>query len=217
MVKRTIAGKDDAGVDKIMYWYKDNFLSDSLFKTFNKEILDRYEPRKEWVDDDIYGLHLSGENYKEDAPVRIKGEAYPEKNEYIHSAVKLRSKSLPEIVRTIKKCMIEDMQLVNPLARMMWFQYHSNKHKVIQHYDNTLAGKSSKQSFTSLVYMHETWEDTWGGELTFLNDKQSILPKPNRLLVYSRDEEHWVNEITHDLEDYKRMFLFTAWTVDNDF
>ena len=108
----------------------------------------------------------------------------------------------------------EENQLINPLARMMWFQYHSDKHKVIQHYDNTLAGSTNKKSFTSLLYMHDTWEDTWGGELTFLNDKKPILPKPNRLMIYSRDEEHWVNEITHGIEDYKRMFLFTAWVTE---
>ena len=197
-----------------MYWYKDNFLSDSLFKSFNEDLLNRYEPREKWVDDDVYGLYLSGENYKEDAPTRIMGDAYPEENDYMHSAIKMKSKSLPEIVRSIKKCMIEENQLINPLARMMWFQYHSNKNKVIQHYDNTLAGSTNKKSFTSLLYMHDTWEDTWGGELTFLNDKKPILPKPNRLMIYSREEEHWENEITHGLEDYQRMFLFTAWVTE---
>jgi Rps23 Pro-64 3,4-dihydroxylase Tpa1-like proline 4-hydroxylase len=109
------------------------------------------------------------------------------------------------------------MNLINPLARQMWYQYHSKKHKIISHLDQAVKDKTSKQSFTSLLYMHDNWEDSWGGELTFLNDKQSILPKPNRLIIYSRDEEHWVNEITHDLDDYQRMLFFTAWGTDNDF
>jgi len=203
-----------------MYCYKDNFLSDELFNLFKEDMLNKYEPRKEWVIDNgemRFGKYLSGENYKEDAPVRVMDLAYPEDGNYMYTAVKLGSKSLPEIARSIKQYMIECMNLINPLARQMWYQYHSKKHKIISHLDQAVKDKTSKQSFTSLLYMHDNWEDSWGGELTFLNDKQSILPKPNRLIIYSRDEEHWVNEITHDLDDYQRMLFFTAWGTDNDF
>jgi hypothetical protein len=201
-----------------MYCYKDNFLSDEVFNLFKEDMLNKYEPRKEWGNENpIYGKYLSGENYEEDAPVRVLALTNPEDGDYMYTAARLGSKSLPEIARSIKQYMIEDMNLINPLARQMWYQYHSNKHKVIQHWDPAVNGKTSKQSFTSLLYMHDTWEDDWGGELTFLNDKQSILPKPNRLVIYSRDEEHWVSEITHTLDDYQRMFFFTAWGTDNDF
>ena len=203
-----------------MYCYKDNFLSDELFNLFKEDMLNKYEPRKEWVTDNgemRFGKYLSGENYKEDAPVRVMDLTYPEDGNYMYTAVKLGSKSLPEIARSIKQYMIECMNLINPLARQMWYQYHSKKHKIISHLDQAVKDKTSKQSFTSLLYMHDNWEDSWGGELTFLNDKQSILPKPNRLIIYSRDEEHWVNEITHDLDDYQRMLFFTAWGTDNDF
>lgn len=200
-----------------MYFYKDNFLTDSTFKMFNEEMLNSYKPReKDEEVNEIYGRGLSGENFKEDAPVLVLGENYPEENNYVRSAMLMGSKSVPDIIRSIKKYLTEDLELINPLARMMWFQYHSNKHKVIQHIDDCLAGKTPQQCFTSLLYMHDTWEDTWGGELTFLNDKKPILPKSNRLVVYSRDEEHWVNEITHGIDDYQRMFLFTAWATDND-
>ena len=208
-----------------MYLYKDNFLTESTFKMFNEEMLNSYKPRPEgwWTKHgqlgyESYGKGLSGENFNEDAPELVLGENYPEENDYVRSAMLMGSKSLPDVVRSIKKHMIEDLKFTNPLARMMWFQYHSNKHKVISHFDDPLTGKTRQQSFTSLLYMHDTWEDTWGGELTFYNhnDPVSILPKSNRLVIYSRDEEHWVNEITHDLDDYHRMFLFTAWGTDND-
>ena len=215
-----------------MYLYKDNFLPESTFKMFNEEMLNMYRPRPEgwWTKHgqwenaehkfayESYGRGLSGENFREDAPVLVQGENYPEENDYVRSAIKLGSKSIPDVVRSIKKYMIEDIEFINPLARMMWFQYHSNKHKVIPHFDDPLAGKTRQQSFTSILYMHDTWEDTWGGELNFLNDNKpvSILPKSNRLIIYSRDEEHWVNEITHGIDDYQRMFLFTGWATDND-
>ncbi len=204
-----------------MYCYKDNFLSDEVFNLFKEDILNKYEPRKEWIEENgelRFGKHVSGENYKEDAPVRVGLDlTYPEDTDYMHTAVRLGSKSLPKIARSIKQYMIEDMNLINPLARMMWYQYHSNKHKIIPHVDQAVNGKTSKQSFTSLLFMHDIWEDSWGGELTFLNGNKSILPKSNRLVIYSRDEEHCVNEITHDLDDYQRMLFFTAWATDNDF
>jgi len=200
-----------------MYCYKDNFLSDEVFNLFKEDMLNKYEPRKEWGNENpSYGKYLSGENYEEDAPVRVLELTNPEDGDYMYTAVRLGSKSLPEIARSIKQYMIESINLINPLARQMWYQYHSKKHKIIPHLDQAVNGKTSKQSFTSIIYMHDVWKDSWGGELVFLN-KQSILPKPNRLVIYSRDEEHWVNEITHDLDDYQRMFLFTAWGTDNDF
>jgi len=212
-----------------MYWYKDNFLDQSTFKMFNEEILTSYKPRPEgwWTQHgqlgyESYGKGLSGKNYEKDAPVLVLGESYPEENNYVRSAMLMGSKSLPNVVRSIKKHMIEDLKFTNPLARMMWFQYHSNKHKVIQHLDDPLNGKTPKQSFTSILYMHDDWEDDWGGELCFSDGSirqfgpSSILPKSNRLVIYSREEEHWVNEITHAMDDYQRMFLFTAWATDND-
>ena len=114
-----------------MYCYKDNFLSDEVFNLFKEDILNKYEPRKEWIEENgelRFGKHVSGENYKEDAPVRVGLDlTYPEDTDYMHTAVRLGSKSLPKIARSIKQYMIEDMNLINPLARMMWYQYHSNK------------------------------------------------------------------------------------------
>ena len=119
-----------------MYLYKDNFLTESTFKMFNEEMLNSYKPRPEgwWTKHgqlgyESYGKGLSGENFNEDAPELVLGENYPEENNYVRSAMLMGSKSLPDVVRSIKKHMIEDLKFTNPLARMMWFQYHSNKHK----------------------------------------------------------------------------------------
>lgn len=202
-----------------MYWCKDNFLTETLFKNFSEEVLKQFKPRDGWyeLDNHDYGKGLSGENYKVDAPVRIVGRPYPEEDDFVSSAINMKSRSLPEVVRNIKQYMIEELKFINPTSRMVWFQYHSNKSKVIPHFDNELAGKPREQSFTSILYMHDTWEDDWAGELIFSIDNKPILPKPNRLVVYSRDIEHWVSQVTHNLDDYQRMFLFTAWVTDNDF
>ena len=200
-----------------MHYYKDNFLPEELFSTFSKEATVQYEPREGWykLDSHAYGRGLSGEDYQTVAPTRIVGTPYPEKDNFCMSAVQMKSKSLPEVVYSIKKYMIEELKFINPEARMVWFQYHSNKSKVISHIDNPLAGKPIEQAFTSLLYVHDTWEDAWGGEVCFI-DGDSILPKPNRLVIYRRDVEHWVNEIMHNQDGYPRTLLFTGWATDND-
>ena len=139
--KRTRKSVGD--IKKIMYLYKDNFLTESTFKMFNEEMLNSYKPRPEgwWTKHgqlgyESYGKGLSGENFNEDAPELVLGENYPEENNYVRSAMLMGSKSLPDVVRSIKKHMIEDLKFTNPLARMMWFQYHSNKHKVISTYNS---------------------------------------------------------------------------------
>ena len=199
-----------------MHSYKDNFLSEELFNTISKEAMSQYRPRDGWykLDSVEYGRGVSGENYEVDAPTRIVGENYPEKDNFCMSAVLMKSKSLPEVVRSIKKYMIEELQFINPIARMVWFQYHSNKSKVIPHVDNELAGKPREKAFTSLLYLHDTWEDDWAGEFCF-SDEGKLLPKPNRLIIYRRDIKHWVNEITHTLDNYPRTLLFTGWVTDN--
>ena len=90
-----------------MYCYKDNFLSDEVFNLFKEDVLKKYEPRNEWGSESVsYGKYLSGENYEQDAPVRVIGDQFPEDGDYIHTAVRLGSKSLPEIARSIKQYMI---------------------------------------------------------------------------------------------------------------
>ena len=50
-----------------MYCYKDNFLSDEVFNLFKEDMLNKYEPRTEWGNENpSYGKYLSGENYEED-------------------------------------------------------------------------------------------------------------------------------------------------------
>jgi hypothetical protein len=203
LAKRTIAGKNDAGVDKIMYWYGDDILPKSLFDIFHKEIIKRFNPNIRFDDSNISNDRQA---------IRIRAGAIP-KDDYMNVASILGSKSLPEVITTVKKYLTEDLNFVNPKVYGVWFQYMSNKQLVGKHFDNpNVNGKPTDQSFSAFLYMHQTWEDNWGGELCF--NSGTVLPKPNRLIVYSREEEHWVNEIKHTLDDYQRMFVATSWSTD---
>ncbi len=216
MAERTIAGKDDAGVAQGMYCVTDNFLSNDLFESLNKEMLNRFDPNEKWNDDPRYGKALSGDNFAEVGPIRY---LYPHEkygaidSEYVNVAWYLRSPSLPQVTKNINERMNE-LNLTKPNVRSMWFQYQSKAQHVQEHTDPPLGGQTAEQSFTSILYMHDTWEENYKGEIVFSKDESTFLPKPNRLLIYSRDEAHRVNEITHDLEGYQRMLFFIGWGTE---
>lgn len=74
------------------------------------------------------------------------------------------------------------------------------------HRDNPL-GKNGR-IISSVFYLHEQWQDDWGGELR-LQDKQQnwhiIVPKPNRVALFQSDLLHEV------LESKQQRLSITAW------
>lgn len=185
-----------------MYLFVDNFLPEETFTSLNKRMMWRFKPNLR-----------QDERPKKEAAVRIR--TLTDGVDYKESAVLLGS-MVPYIVEYTQKYMIERLNFKQPLAHGIWFQYMSNKQFVGPHYDDmNLRGKSPVQCFSTFLYSHEFWEDSWGGELCFHTGK--VLPLRNRMILYSRDEEHWVNDIYHDKEDYQRMFLGISWSTDNDF
>lgn len=189
-------------VEEIMYNYFDNFLDEDMFSSLNKRMIWRFKP------------NLRQDNViKKEAAVRIR--TLSNNNDYTESAV-LLGNMVPDIVSQIKNFLINKLNFIDPVANGIWFQYMSNKQMVGPHHDEgNIRGKKPNQCYSTFLYSHNIWEDNWGGELCFHTGQ--ILPKKNRLIIYSREEEHWVNDIKHDIDDYQRMFLGVSWSTDNDF
>ncbi|WP_122901099.1 2OG-Fe(II) oxygenase [Acinetobacter sp. B51(2017)] len=74
------------------------------------------------------------------------------------------------------------------------------------HRDNP-QGKNGRM-ISSVFYLHETWQDDWGGELR-LQDKHGawhiIAPKPNRIALFQSDLLHEV------LQSKQQRLSITAW------
>lgn len=190
-----------------MFTYIDNFLPEQLFQELNERMLWRYKPGLRQDQGKALILDTSS------SAIRIRTSS--DNNDYTESAI-LLGKMVPAAVELVKNYLTEELKFINPEARSIWFQYHLLEHRVGKHYDDgNIRKRLPHQCFSTFLYSHEKWEDDWGGELCF-NDGE-LLPKSNRLITYSRDEEHWVNLINHDLKDYKRMFLGMSWSTDNDF
>ena len=125
-----------------------------------------------------------------------------------------------KIITTMEELGIKDLDNWS-----IWFQYIINKMTVIPHRDGALRLSDQANTYTAIVYTSD-WQDGWGGEFIVgqpvydgpghpvcLTDlTHTIKPIPNRLLIWSRDEWHAVNEVTHDDPDYKRCFYGTGWS-----
>ena len=163
---------------------KDNFLSSDAFQELNTRILNRF--------DASLREHIikSGRNFYPKQAIMSRIEPV-EDEDYTRTHILL---GLPAISAT--KSVQEYM---NPKPRSIWFQYTNSTHHVARHIDDPVRSSSSEKSFTTLLYAHAQWEDTWGGEIVIEDD--SYLPKPNRLILYSRDNWHGVNPILNDNND----------------
>jgi hypothetical protein len=59
-----------------------------------------------------------------------------------------------------------------------------------KHRDGAVRGNDLENSYSSIIYLNDTWDNTHGGEINF--SEKAIDPIYNRLVFYSRDEAHEV-------------------------
>ena len=66
----------------------------------------------------------------------------------------------------------------------------------------------------ALLYVHDAWEDAWGGELLMHGDNNSghvqrYMPLPNRLVVFVSDERsfHEVAEVRCPADVFRRSVM----------
>jgi len=73
------------------------------------------------------------------------------------------------------------------------------------HRDRDITGKGLDKSFSSIIYLHDSWNKDLGGE--FYTPDIDVEPAPNRLLWYSRDELHGVRVGSNWVEPRRMMLL----------
>jgi hypothetical protein len=88
-------------------------------------------------------------------------------------------------------------ELVNAFFMFAIKGYEIPKHMDVI-YSNSTKEDLSK-IYKAFIFCHDEWSEDWGGELCF--HKGKFAPKPNRLLIYSGDEEHWVNLMNDNAKD----------------
>jgi len=187
-----------------MITYQDNFLSSDAFQELNTCILNRFDAT---VKENII---TSERKYDPENPIRTRIE--PVENEDYTRVQFLLGLPIVSITKTVQEYMINELNILNPKPHSIWIQYMNNTHSMGKHLDAKVRGRPLDKSFTTLLYSHMQWEDNWGGEIMI--EDQSYLPKPNRLVVYTRDKIHAAKPILHTDNNYYRLFLGTSWSSD---
>ena len=180
-----------------MITYFDNFLPDADFSALNERMLKRYKPG------------LRQDNGSDLTAIRIRTTSADGVN-YTESKVLLGLQIVPALEK-MRDTLVK-LGYVKPLPYSIWFQYGDKNHLVGKHFDGKVGDSTLEKSLSTFLYTNKYWEDDWGGE--FCVNGTEILPKPNRLIIYSRDEEHWINNISAKVEhDYLRMFFGVSWST----
>lgn len=92
------------------------------------------------------------------------------------------------------------------------YQCMTDEYIIHPHRDGEVRQKSIDNCYTSIVYLNDEWEETLGGN--FEIEGNSIVSLPNRLVIYSRDEEHWVSPALSKW-NLPRQMLLISWSKNN--
>lgn len=93
------------------------------------------------------------------------------------------------------------------------YQCMTDEYTIHPHRDGKVREKSIDNCYTSIVYLNDDWNENLGGN--FEIQDVSIVSLPNRLVIYSRDEEHWVSPA---LDKWKlpRQLLLISWSKTDE-
>lgn len=109
----------------------------------------------------------------------------------------------------------------------LWYQYIIDTMTIPTHQDQGLRKSDQANTYTAIIYTSD-WQPGWGGEfivgepifdnqnvpkpIGLKNLTHTIDPKPNRMLIWSREEWHGVQKVTNPDTNYMRSFFGTGWS-----
>jgi len=115
------------------------------------------------------------------------------------------------IIEKIKTSLHDFTENLNPIENI-FFQYCYSGYVIPPHIDflhtanlsNMVDLTNMAGNYKAFLYCGDEWQEEWGGELCFNGIK--ILPIPNRLVIYTTDETHWVTEIKPNVNAVRTFF-----------
>ena len=197
-----------------MIYYEDNFLTEEQFLALKKKADFKYQPieAKELFPNYDY----TQEPDKFILPIARMGNwlecCIPNAVECIPAMKKIES--------TMTKLGVQELTNWS-----MWFQYSVDTMSLPPHRDQAVRKSEPKDTYTAVIYTSD-WQPGWGGEFvvgepvfnneglveSLTNFSHVIEPKPNRLVIWSREEWHMVNKLTVNDPNYVRSFFGTSWS-----
>ena len=204
-----------------MIHYIDNFLPQDQFDALAKRV-------KSGFRGDMSGLVENS-----DEPLRVTH--HHESGSITEACNFLGQECRPAIDKMID-VMENDLAIQNLKNWSVWYQYIINTMTIPTHRDGGLRKSNQANTYTAIVYTSD-WQDGWGGEFivgepTYTEEDYKMMreqkafprakglknlthviePKPNRMLIWSREEWHAVQKVTNPDSDYVRSFFGSGWS-----
>lgn len=201
-----------------MIHYVDNFLPQDQFDALKLRVEKRFIP----TDKKKFEANS-------DEPVRIT--YHDETGNWREGCNLLGKECIPAVEKIIKEFEIIGVQELFNWS--LWYQYIIDTMTIPPHQDQGLRYSSKEHSYTAVIYTSD-WQPGYGGEFVVgepifpkatngtvpraigIDPIQIIEPKPNRMLIWSREVWHAVNKVTVDDPTYMRNFMGTGWSSISD-
>jgi hypothetical protein len=199
-----------------MIYYEDNFLPEDQFIALQQRVSRRFvaTDKKKFSENS-------------DEPVRL---TYHDVNgDWLEGTNYLGKECIPAVEKIIST--MENIGVENLKNWSIWFQYIINTMTIPPHQDQELRKSDKANTYTAIIYTSE-WQPGWGGEFivgdpifpetkegsagtrpaSLTNLTHVIEPKPNRMLIWSRDVWHAVNKVESTDPNHLRSFFGTGWS-----
>jgi len=197
-----------------MIYIEDDFLTEEQFTALKNKVESHYSPIEPRELFDNYDFKNEPDKYI--LPIARSGD-------WLDSCIPNAPQCIPAL-RKMEKTLID--QGVQELKNWSsWFQYSVDTMSLPPHRDQAVRKSLPKDTYTAVIYTSD-WKPNWGGEFVVgspvFNDDglvesltdftHSIEPKPNRMVIWSREEWHMVNALTVNDPNYVRSFFGTSWS-----
>jgi len=197
-----------------MIYIEDDFLTEEQFTALKNKVDSHYSPIEPRELFDNYDFKNEPDKYI--LPIARSGD-------WLDSCIPNAPQCIPALKKMEETLINQGVQELKNWSS--WFQYSVDTMSLPPHRDQAVRKSLPKDTYTAVIYTSD-WKPNWGGEFVagspVFNDDglvesltdftHSIEPKPNRMMIWSREEWHMVNALTVNDPDYVRSFFGTSWS-----
>lgn len=197
-----------------MIYIEDDFLTEEQFTALKNKVDSHYSPIEPRELFDNYDFKNEPDKYI--LPIARSGD-------WLDSCIPNAPQCIPALKKMEETLINQGVQELKNWSS--WFQYSVDTMSLPPHRDQAVRKSLPKDTYTAVIYTSD-WKPNWGGEFVagspVFNDDglvesltdftHSIEPKPNRMVIWSREEWHMVNALTVNDPDYVRSFFGTSWS-----
>lgn len=197
-----------------MIYIEDDFLTEEQFTALKNKVESHYSPIEPRELFDNYDFKNEPDKYI--LPIARSGD-------WLDSCIPNAPQCIPALKKMEETLINQGVQELQNWSS--WFQYSVDTMSLPVHRDQAVRKSLPKDTYTCVIYTSE-WKPNWGGEFVvgspIFNDEglvesltnftHSIEPKPNRMVIWSREEWHMVNALTVNDPNYVRSFFGTSWS-----